>query len=160
MVFFIEASVREDCVLKAGKSIMVFDLLNLHGEIVKSTPSVKDIQQEKFERSFSVYYISKSDKATLEKEIIIISEIEVANLIQVDQTSLANRVRGVRSGDAMVEPMTQMEVANQETAFALYVPQTSVYCRMKTTTVTQQHVVPVANRTIRVDIETLDAFMK
>ena len=63
LVFFIEVSIREDCVLKAARAYMVFDVLDLHGEIVKSTPSVQDIEQEKFDRSFSVYYISKVDQS-------------------------------------------------------------------------------------------------
>lgn len=69
LVFFIEVSLREDCVLKAARAFMIFDVLDLHGEIVKSTPSVQDIEQEKFDRTISVYYISKVDKADLEKEI-------------------------------------------------------------------------------------------
>ena len=42
---------------------------------LKSTPSVQEIEQEKFDRSFSLYFISKVDQATLEKEILNVSEI-------------------------------------------------------------------------------------
>ncbi len=59
LVFYIEVSVNENCVLKAARAYMVFDALEGMGEIVKSTPSVQEIEQEKFDRSFSLYFISQ-----------------------------------------------------------------------------------------------------
>jgi two-component system chemotaxis sensor kinase CheA len=153
LVFYIEVSVREDCVLKAARAYMVFDALERMGEVVKSTPSVQEIEQEKFERSFSVYYISKVDQSTLEKEILNVSEIESASIIAVDKNSLEEMVRGAR-------PSSAGEVA----AASATVPQT------KTKTAEAEAVLakptasptggaPVASRTIRVDIERLDALM-
>lgn len=49
---------------------MVFDALERMGEIVKATPSVQEIEQEKFDRSFSLYFISQVDQATLEKRFL------------------------------------------------------------------------------------------
>jgi two-component system chemotaxis sensor kinase CheA len=160
MVFFIDVSIREDCVLKAARAYMAFDILDRHGEVVKSTPSVQDIEQEKFERSFSVYYISKVDTAALEQEILNISEIETAHVVQVDKGSLAEMVRGAKSGSVTSELIAQMEVTKQEvaSASAAVAPDLEVG-RKPVATATQQNAAPVANRTIRVDIERLDALM-
>ncbi len=160
LVFFIEVSLREDCVLKAARAFMIFDVLDLHGEIVKSTPSVQDIEQEKFDRTISVYYISKVDKADLEKEILGVSEIEAANAVQVDNGSLAEMVREASSSVLAAEPVAQMEADKQEVVSdsGLVVLELEAG-RKEGTAAAQQKTAPVANRTIRVDIERLDALM-
>lgn len=158
MVFYIEVSVREDCVLKAARAYMVFDVLDRSGEVIKSTPTVTEIEQEKFDRSFSVYFVSQVDQSTLEKEIMSVSEIESAKVVQVDKDSLAEMARGAHSA----EP--ELQAARQETAAAAAVVeaapvQDAADTARKPAASAQANAAPVANRTIRVDIERLDALM-
>ncbi|WNR46665.1 chemotaxis protein CheA [Paenibacillus roseipurpureus] len=157
LVFYIEVSVNENCVLKAARAYMVFDAMERMGEIVKSTPSVQDIEQEKFDRSFSLYFISKVDQATLEKEILNVSEIASAVIIAVDTESLAELSR----------PVTEVETARKEIAAA--VAATAVTAEIVAPKVAEVAApaakpaagggAPVASRTIRVDIERLDTLM-
>lgn len=157
LVFYIEVSVNENCVLKAARAYMVFDALERMGEIVKATPSVQEIEQEKFDRSFSLYFISKVDQATLEKEILNVSEIQSAVIITVDSESLAELSR----------PRTEVEAARQEIAAAVAeanIPVVSVEAihnvePVATAVKPAAGGAPVASRTIRVDIERLDALM-
>ncbi|NEW05566.1 chemotaxis protein CheA [Paenibacillus sp. SYP-B3998] len=157
LVFYVEVSVRENCVLKAARAYMVFDTLERMGEIVKATPSVQEIEQEKFDRSFSLYFISKVDQATLEKEILNVSEIETAVIITVDTESLAE----------MSRPRTEVEAATQEIAAAVAAVTAASVAPDAVTKAEPAAVskpaagggAPVANRTIRVDIERLDALM-
>jgi two-component system chemotaxis sensor kinase CheA len=157
LVFYIEVSVNENCVLKAARAYMVFDALEGMGEIVKATPSVQEIEQEKFDRSFSLYFISKVDQVSLEKEILNVSEIQSAVIITVDSESLAELSR----------PRNEVEAARQEIAAAVaeaITPAVSVepiHNAEPVTTVAKPAVggAPVASRTIRVDIERLDALM-
>ncbi|KIL39229.1 chemotaxis protein CheA [Gordoniibacillus kamchatkensis] len=156
-VFYIEVAVRDDCVLKAARAYMVFDVLEQNGEVVKSTPSVQDIEQEKFDRTFSVYYISRLDKAALEKAIMNVSEIETAQIVQVDHDSLAEMARSSRE---------QLGAeAQQETAAAAAAPAAPASAASSASSAEQKkpaasaQSAPVANRTIRVDIERLDALM-
>lgn len=58
-VLYVDVTIRKDCQLKAVRAYMVFDLLERSGEVVKSFPSVQDIEQEKFDQSFSLYYITQ-----------------------------------------------------------------------------------------------------
>jgi two-component system chemotaxis sensor kinase CheA len=156
LVFYIEVTVREDCVLKAARAYMVFDTLDQMGEVVKSTPSVQEIEQEKFERSFSVFYISKVDQSTLEKEILNVSEIQSAVIITVDKNSLDEMVHGSRA---------ESTDAVQESAAAAAAPapqadaSKSVEAASAKPSATPAGGAPVASRTIRVDIERLDALM-
>jgi two-component system, chemotaxis family, sensor kinase CheA len=158
LVFYVEVSVRENCVLKAARAYMVFDALERMGEIVKATPSVQEIEQEKFDRSFSLYFISKVDQATLEKEILNVSEIESAVIITVDTESLAE----------MSRPRTEIEAATQEIAAAVAAatvtsaPAPTIELKAEPASSSKPAAAggaPVANRTIRVDIERLDALM-
>lgn len=52
-VLYVDVAIRQDCQLKAVRAYMVFDLLERSGEVVKSFPSVQDIEQEKFDYGFS-----------------------------------------------------------------------------------------------------------
>ncbi|KRE83169.1 chemotaxis protein CheA [Paenibacillus sp. Soil766] len=158
LVFYIEVSVNENCVLKAARAYMVFDAMERMGEIIKSTPSVQEIEQEKFDRSFSLYFISKVDQATLEKEILNVSEIASAVIIAVDTESLAELSR----------PNVEIETARQEiaSAVAATVPVMDAASSKASEPVANAGAAkpavggaPVASRTIRVDIERLDTLM-
>lgn len=159
LVFYIEVNVNENCVLKAARAYMVFDALERMGEIIKATPSVQEIEQEKFDRSFSLYFISQVDQATLEKEILNVSEIESAVIITVDSESLAE----------LSQPQSEVEAARKEIAAAVaeaappspVLPETTVPKAVEPASPARSAAggAPVANRTIRVDIERLDALM-
>jgi two-component system chemotaxis sensor kinase CheA len=69
-VFYIEVGIREDCVLKAARAYMVFNVLEQNGEVIKSNPSVEDIEQERFDNQFSVFFKYRSSnigKANLKR---------------------------------------------------------------------------------------------
>ncbi|MVO99138.1 chemotaxis protein CheW [Paenibacillus lutrae] len=162
-VFYVEVTVREDCVLKAVRAYMVFEILERCGEVVKATPSVQDIEQEKFDRSFSVYYIANAEKEALENEILNVSEIEHAQIIVLDRESLDEM-----TGNSAAKAEIQASEA-QAAAAALYAAPaapTSVESAAKlaggsapSKPAASQGGGQVGGRTIRVDIERLDTLM-
>ncbi|MNO59783.1 Chemotaxis protein CheA [compost metagenome] len=95
-VMHINVSIREDCQLKAARAYLVFDLLERYGEIVKSHPTVQDIEQEKFDRSFSLYYITQKDAAELQSMVLNLSEIDKAEVMLLDQDTLSQLVSGLK----------------------------------------------------------------
>lgn len=145
-VYFIDVSVREDCVLKAARAYMVFDLFEHNGEVVKSTPPVQDIEQEKFDRSFSVYFISQLDKDPLEQMIKNVSEIETAKAVQVDEEYLKNLRNSKAASQVAANEEQQPQAAPKAEEAHAPAPKAAP----------QQ---AVATRTIRVDIERLDLLM-
>jgi two-component system chemotaxis sensor kinase CheA len=147
-VYYIEVKVREDCLLKAARAYMVFDVLERNGEVVKAYPSVQEIEQEQFERSFSVYYISQVDEALLQNNISRVSEIESAVLTLVDQDSLADLGRSTSASNEATK-------AIKETAAAV----TSVSTGSTPAAPAAGNSPNTASRTIRVDIERLDSLM-
>lgn len=96
--YFIRTELAPECVLKAARAYMVFRQFEDNGEIIKSSPSVEDIEQDKFDRVFSVYYVSKLGQAEVEKLVLHVSEIQSVRVTQLDAESL-----GMLAGNAAVE---------------------------------------------------------
>ncbi|WP_284639080.1 chemotaxis protein CheA [Paenibacillus silviterrae] len=146
-VFQIKVAVREDCVLKAARAYMVFNVLEQNGEVIKSNPSVEDIEQERFDRSFSVFYISQIGQEDLHKQLSSVSEIEKVDVIVLDQVKL----------EELMNPPVPEPAAAATTAPVAGAPADQKAEPAKKPAA--QGNAPVANRTIRVDIERLDTLM-
>lgn len=151
-VFWIRVTVEQTCVLKAARAYMVFNCLEQQGDIVKSDPTVEDIEKEKFEQSFTVYYISEADGEELARQIGNISEIESVKVERLDANGLREKARPSAKASAPAQPTAAEEIASASA------------------TPTESKAPPVraeapaaranaASRTIRVDIERLDVLM-
>lgn len=150
MAYFVEVSVREDCVLKAARAYMVFDIFEHNGEVIKSTPTIQDIEQEKFERSFSVFYITQLAKEELERLVGNVSEIESVQVISLGLEQL-QELKGRKSSPPPAQPASPAPEAAE-----------SVKTPAQEGPAAPQAKAPqqaVATRTIRVDIERLDMLM-
>jgi two-component system chemotaxis sensor kinase CheA len=77
-VYMIKVSVDENCVLKAARAFLVFKNLEGHCDIIKSEPSVQDIEDEKFDFDFSIVVISSENFVDITKIIKNVSEIKDA----------------------------------------------------------------------------------
>ncbi|MCK9858155.1 chemotaxis protein CheA [Paenibacillus sp. ATY16] len=153
-VYYIEVEIREDCVLKGVRAYMVFDLLGKNGDIVKSEPSVTDLEQEKFDRSFSVFTISTLSQQELEAQIAAISEIEKVTVALLDLESLAmlNNAAAKEQAPAAApaQAAPQSEAAKEEAGKQVSAARTQAAASSAPAAV---------SRTIRVDIDRLDALM-
>ncbi|HET7658048.1 MAG TPA: Hpt domain-containing protein, partial [Bacillales bacterium] len=58
----IRVVLREDCMMKAVRAFMVFEVLEAAGEVIRAEPPVDKIEEESFESEFSVVLVSH-DKA-------------------------------------------------------------------------------------------------
>ena len=50
---------RDDCLLKAARVFMVFDLLEKDGDVVKASPTVEKLEDEQFDHEFYVAFVTK-----------------------------------------------------------------------------------------------------
>ncbi|WP_018883386.1 chemotaxis protein CheA [Paenibacillus massiliensis] len=162
-VLYIQVTVSEESQLKAARAFMVFNVLENSGEVVKAYPSVQDIEQEKFDRGFSLYYITQKDAAELEKEIKGISEIEDAVLTLLDEESLrhmteesmaAARAASTEMAAAVAEAVTPVEAPTAAPVQPTAAPKTA-----KAASSPAKTGAAAQSRTIRVDIERLDVLM-
>ncbi len=143
--YSIEVTIREDCVLKAARAYMVFEALEHNGEVIQSSPSVQDIENEKFDRSFAVYYVTGLDQEALTALVGNVSEIEGVHALLLTPESLDEQQQSQKQ---QADAKPAQEAADDKPAGGGKARQAQGNQAAK-----------VANRTIRVDIERLDVLM-
>ena len=82
----IDILLKETCMLKAARAFIVFNTLETFGEIVYSNPPVEDIEDEKFDLTFSIMLITSSIEAELLDSLNQISEIEKIEITLLDDS--------------------------------------------------------------------------
>ena len=70
--------VQESCLLKAARAFLVFRAMEELGEVILSVPSVQDIEDERFDRDFSVIFLTDQPLEKVIDAIKNVSEIEDA----------------------------------------------------------------------------------
>lgn len=136
-VYGVTVYIDENCILKAARAFLVFKGLENKGEIIKSVPGVQDIEDEKFDFDFSMLIISDKSLEEIKKIISNVSEIKEVVIENYEIPSDANVVSSVQKEEKKPE--------KEETK------------KKKTTPAKTGK--PVANRSVRVDIEKLDVLM-
>ncbi|WEA43393.1 chemotaxis protein CheA [Priestia aryabhattai] len=136
--FEITVQLERTCLLKAARAYMVFDVLEQAGDVIKSAPTVQDIEQEKFESSFIVILVTTESQEKLQARIMEVSEVESVNIAAVP----------IKKETETEKPVSQEAAAMQEV------------------TVSAPSKPPVEekrqasnNKTIRVNIDRLDSLM-
>jgi len=154
-VYGVTVYVEEACVLKAARAFLVFKALEKLGEIIVSSPSTQDIEDEKFELTFSLIFISESSKEDVLAAIKSVSEIEEAfcdvYVIAAEPEKKEEEKKEEKVEEA--KPAAPAPAAAPSTAPA---PAAAAPAAKQTAKATAK---PVVNRTVRVDIEKLDNLM-
>ncbi|SET43105.1 chemotaxis protein CheA [Paenibacillus sp. NFR01] len=153
-VMYLDVALRKDCQLKAVRAYMVFDLLERSGEIVKSFPSVQDIEQEKFDTGFSLYYITQKEAAEIQAMVLNVSEIEKVTAVALDAETLHQMA--VAPAAATAEAPAQPKAEEKPAAAAPAAAQAPAKDESAKATPARTG---APSRTIRVDIERLDVLM-
>lgn len=142
----ITIQLREDCLLKAARVFMVFEVLEQLGEIIKSFPSVGQLEEEQFDSEFRVTVVSMESAENIEKQITKVSEIN--NVIVNDFQ--------INSNKTQVQEQIQ---AQNEVAPAL-APEQKQLTDKEENLSSKSNSKHVGNqKTIRVNIEKLDTLM-
>ncbi|WP_164667700.1 chemotaxis protein CheA [Virgibacillus doumboii] len=74
--FQVTVILSEDCLLKAARVYMVFEVLEKLGEVIKSVPVVDELEAENFEQEFTVILLSNSTTDEIETHIHKVSEVQ------------------------------------------------------------------------------------
>ncbi len=158
-VFGITVYIEEACVLKAARAFLVFKALEKLGETIVSVPTAQDIEDEKFELTFSLIFITSSQREEVVAAVMSVSEIEqvFCDEYVIEQTEPEKPVEEVKP----VEEKTVEEIKEEapkavvSKAAALTPASTSAGAKPAA----KSSAKPVVNRTVRVDIEKLDNLM-
>lgn len=139
--------IQESCLLKAARAFLVFKGLENKGDIIKSVPSVQDIEDEKFDFDFSMFIISDKSLDEIKKTIENVSEIEEA---VIEEYELSDE-------PAVAEE--KEEVHKEETSETAAPAAPAKKDEKKASSKGTKSGKPVVNRSVRVDIEKLDELM-
>jgi len=82
----VTVEITPGCVMKSVRAFMVFKNLEEIGEIIKSIPSAQELEDEKFDKEFTVFLLTKDNKKVIKVALERISEI---NLKEVELISVA-----------------------------------------------------------------------
>ncbi len=82
-LFRIVVRLEPGCVLKAVRAYMVLKRLSGLGNVVETVPSARDIEDERFERDFTVVLATRADAAALEAEVLEVSEVAAADVTEL-----------------------------------------------------------------------------
>lgn len=155
-VYGVTVKVQESCILKAARAFLVFKALEDLGEVIISSPSVQDIEDEKFDLDFSLVFISDSALDKVLQAVKSVSEIEDAQgaVIENDKIKDIAGETAVKTGLSTVETAAAGEKAVPEKQ-----PPAAQAAPVKGNEKKSQVSKPAVNRTVRVDIEKLDVLM-
>lgn len=138
-VCLVRITLDSNCMLKSARAYIVVNTLEKFSDIVQSSPSIEEIEDEKFDLSFELLIITKEANKFIEEELSNIPEIEsieitslVEDNIEVSQDSIKSEYR----------EKPGLENEGKEG------PASEVVARRA-----------VASKTVRVDIDRLDNLM-
>jgi two-component system, chemotaxis family, sensor kinase CheA len=145
-VLEIQVVLDKGCLLKAARAFIVFQIFEHNAEVMKSSPKVEDIEDERFDLDFTVIAISEAgkDKNFFLKEINSVAEVAEVNITEITNAHLGTPAKaGEDSSDA-----ESLEQVDEKTGAVD--PKASDASKGKA---------QKTGKTVRVDIDRLDVLM-
>lgn len=172
-VFGVTVYVEEACVLKAARAFLVFKALEKLGEIIVSSPTAQDIEDEKFDLTFSLILISGNTAEEIIEAVKSVSEIEDAFCAEYavaksekpasePEKTIESKPAEESKPTATAAPTVPKAVpapAQAPVAPAKSAATVAAASSSSSSSSSKPAAKPVVNRTVRVDIEKLDNLM-
>ncbi len=142
-VYGMNVVVQSSCLLKAARAFLVFKAVEEKGEIIVSSPSAQDVEDERFDQDFTLIVISDNSCDVVRKAAENVSEIErvTAADIVLEKTKNYKPIEDAPAGVAH-------KADDKKSANAAKGNEKKPSAGK-----------PIVNRTVRVDIEKLDVLM-
>jgi two-component system chemotaxis sensor kinase CheA len=138
-------ALREDCLLKAARVFMVFEILEQIGEVIKSNPTVELLEEEKFDQVFTVTIVSMDTPSDVQAKVMKVSEVESVVVHPIDVSEKPRNSVPIQSqGEVPLPEIDRMQEEKEDKD-----------SKQPTSTKGTSH----SNKTIRVNIERLDILM-
>jgi two-component system chemotaxis sensor kinase CheA len=140
--------IQEYCMLKGARAFMVNRTLEEYGEIIKLNPSAQDLEDEKYDLDYSAFLITKEEPSKLAKLASDVSEVKevVADYVRLSDEDVATYTAILKQD----EQSTSQPKPTTKEADSL---------KAGNAPAAKQAAKPVANRSVRVDIDKLDVLM-
>lgn len=158
-LYGITVYIQEDCLLKAARAFLVFKAVEDFGNILVYSPSSQDIEDEKFGFDFSFYVASEAELDRMLEVAKAVSEIEEVIGEKVNYKELTAAAAKKEEEEAAAAKEAE-KAQKEEHAGASQAPAAASQAKPQAPAAKKQNGgKPVTNRTVRVDIEKLDALM-
>ena len=150
-VYGINVVVQDSCILKAARAFLVFKAVEEKGEIIVSVPSAQDVEDEKFDKDFTLIILSDYSLDEMIKAAESVSEIAQVTgaVLELEKTKNYHAEETSEPAEQKKEVAAEAktEAKKEEKKPAAKAPEKKPANK------------PVVNRTVRVDIEKLDSLM-
>ncbi len=146
-VYGLTIFIQKECLLKAARAFLVFRAVEELGQILVYRPSSQDIEDEKFDLDFSIYISSSEPLDKIVSAAKGVSEIENA---------IGGEIGDMQASSEEKAAETKQEVAAKADAAPAQAPAANGKAAAPRKAPAGK---PATNRTVRVDIEKLDALM-
>lgn len=151
-IYAMTVRIQKDSLLKAARAFLVFKAVEDFGQILVYRPSSQDIEDEKFELDFSFFLASEEETDKIVAAAKAVSEIEKVDAEEIHLDEY------VKEAEAQEEQQAK-EAATEQKEAPAEVPKTAEKKAPAAAAKKQTNAKPVTGRTVRVDIEKLDALM-
>lgn len=151
-IYAMTVHIQKDCLLKAARAFLVFKAVEDFGQILVYRPSSQDIEDEKFELDFSFFLASEEETDKIVAAAKAVSEIEK---VDAEEIHLEEYLKEA----AAQEEQQAKEAATEQKEAPAEVPKAAEKKAPAAAAKKQTNAKPVTGRTVRVDIEKLDALM-
>lgn len=141
--------VQKECLLKAARAFLVFRAVEEFGQIAVYRPSSQDVEDEKFDLSFSFFVASTEDIEKIRAVAENVSEVEKVIAAEVTEFHVEGEKVEASKEETSPAPVGQKETSPMPTEQKKAAPVAKKPAAGK----------PATSRTVRVDIEKLDALM-
>lgn len=145
----IYVELSEDSLLKAARVYMVFEILEKHGEVIYSNPSVSDLEEENFDYSFKTIVLTKESSEDIKAKILKVSEIR-----KVEISDFSLEVYKKEKEEEEQREQTKKEQPQKVSTKAKEQPKKAAKKQASAASVKA-----APTKTIRVNIERLDVLM-
>ena len=153
----------KECLLKAARAFLVYKACEEEGEIIVYNPSSQDVEDEKFDLTFNILVRTDASLEDLKKEVESVSEIEK---VEIGELTVDMYPEKTIAEDAPAPKVVEGASAEVEAEAAPAPVQKAAPVAQKTkakspaaSNNSKKAGKPVVARTVRVDIEKLDALM-
>ena len=154
-VYEIDVTVDENCILKAARAFLVFKNLEGHCDVIKSEPSTQDIEDEKFDKKFTIVVVSKESMEDISVIIRNVSEIKSAEAKAIT-TPFPESEETESKEEAKTEQTEVPEATSSKEAKKEETKKPSMLTQAKKAAAANSKAV---SHTVRVDIDKLDVLM-
>lgn len=154
-VYEIDVTVDENCILKAARAFLVFKNLEGHCDVIKSEPSTQDIEDEKFDKKFTIVVVSKESMEDISGIIRNVSEIKSAEAKAIT-TPFPESEETESKEETKTEQTEVPEATSSKEAKKEETKKPSMLTQAKKAAAANSKAV---SHTVRVDIDKLDVLM-